>query len=605
MTDNTCPAILRKVLDLSEAVEKTEEQLYSDFLLECEKTANIKDKGILDIKLSSRLTEAGAPCNGVNSSLALIFDFYAKLQDPQTQMQKKALTYDEIQRANETLSFYEMLLMMRDFDILPKLITKDELIFLWKVGNIQNITAGKGPLRMLTFREFIDMLTKVAIFSYNKPGLRQVVIKLNGDMLTPLEQVQSLAAYLHLEDYERVRSIIRTVGVETATLLHNRSVGEKNYRTMKYLKDDLRGARMADYLSRGGKSTTQNDHKGDINPDIDGNDPIAYRIGSALQRNIHGLGEFADAKNSLGSGDMVLEKGENSRMESIMKSIHESESMYLSSAVGKIYHKQDDNALCVDKTPDTLPIKGLYVPRVHLSELQERALVQYHPALSKELLKYAVESSYSGMKSQTKVSSIPEENTVFEPSGAAFVDIGNISPGKECSIRIIVINRGSHETNIQVSTKGFIADELTVIKMPSAIAPGLRQVVVLKFLPPKSFVGGCKCTISMSSVTNSSSMLFQEEAVVHCPIYYYVSGDVKSGLSVPESSSRCTLRSLPSLLVLHGIKNNANSTDDLTLFSRTKTRPPINAPNVYSSAITTAKTRNSKTKRLSMSHSLR
>jgi hypothetical protein len=610
MADNKCPAILRKVLALTNHFEQSEGKIYSEFLQEADRVANAKESGTLDIKLSSRLTDVGSQSDGINSSLALVFNFYAKLQSPQAQMQKGGLTYDEIKISNETLSFYETLLLLRDFEVLPKLITKEELLFLWKVGNIQNIHLGKDALRMLDFRQFIDMLAKIAIFAYNKPGLRQVVIRLNGEMITPLQQVQALAAYMHLEDHERTRNAVRTIGVETATLLHNRSAGEKNHRTIKFLKADLRGARVADLLSREGRKSAPKKKTDDHEDDFDEHDPMAYKIGTALQRNIYGMDEGSIQSMDFNFGGFGVGGGDVSRVDSIMRSIHESESMYLNSPTGQIHSKHKGevkHSAGDDDADEHLPIKGLYVPRVHISEGQERALVQYHPSLGKELMKYAVENTYSGLKS-AKGSSIPEENTVFEPSGAAFVDVGTIVQGKECSVRVVVINRGSHEANIQISTRGFVADELSVIKMPSAIAPGLRQVVVVKFRPPIDFVGGCFSTISISSVTNPSNMLFQEETTVHCPVYFSVSRG--GGGELPESASRCTLRSLPSLLALQGLSSGTKSTDDLTLFSRgTKgnTRRDgvahINMTKTSASALSASKS--SKTRRLSVAHSLR
>lgn len=610
-----CPDVLRKVLDLANNIEKGEESLYCKFLCEADRSVNAKELGTLDVTLSSRLTDAdaGAQSEGVNSSLVLIFSFYAKLQNPSTQMQKGGLTYDEIKLANETLSFYELLLLLRDFNVLPKLITKDELLFLWKVGNIQRISNGKGSLRMLDIQEFVDMLAKIAVFAYNKPGLRQMVISLNGEMITPLEQVQSLIAYLHLEDYERVRNIVRTVGVQTAGLLHNRSEGEQNYRTIQHLKDDLRGARVAKYLSRQGSKKTAPGPPVPVvgNDEIDESDPLAIRIGTELRRNMFGVDDYPSVQSSYDeksednfpSGD----KRERSRVEDIMRSINESESAYLSSAMGQVYHKAENKKPQPHQSPDKLPISGLYVPRVHISETQERALVQYHPSLTKELLRYAVESTFSGIKLLEKKTSIPDDIAVFEPSGAAFVDIGIIVPGKECNIRVVVINRGSHEANIQISTKGFVADELTVIKMPRAIAPGLRQVVIVKFLPPKDFVGGCLCTISISSVTNPSNMIFQQESTVHCPVYYNVSSKAVGKSDMPESSSKCTLRSLPSLLALNRVSSGTKSTDELGLFNRTtkSNRPASSLNSLRSTVHSNMNSNGSKTRRLSMAHSLR
>lgn len=61
-------------------------------------------------------TEKEASKKDSGGTLSIIFNFYAKLQKPGVQRMKKSLTYTEIQDANSTLSYFETLCCLRDFD---------------------------------------------------------------------------------------------------------------------------------------------------------------------------------------------------------------------------------------------------------------------------------------------------------------------------------------------------------------------------------------------------------------------------------------------------------------------------------------------------------
>ena len=67
--------------------------------------------------------------------LTLIFEFYARMQEPGAQLGKDR-TMTMIKDCNERLSFFEVVCFARDFDIVPKLITKATLAYLHKVSSL-------------------------------------------------------------------------------------------------------------------------------------------------------------------------------------------------------------------------------------------------------------------------------------------------------------------------------------------------------------------------------------------------------------------------------------------------------------------------------------
>lgn len=247
-----CPPILRKMLDVTSELRSREKSVYSNFLSAAEAAVSNSGKGGLVVTLGTRSVGPDVQDSAKstsNSSLFLLFSFYAKLQNPNAQLRKNSPTYAEIEYANETLSFFELTLLCRDLNIVPKLATRDELILLWKLGNMEKANEEQPDTTSLKFEEFRPFLARLALVAYNKPGLKKIITSINGTMLSPLEQVNSLAYYLHLDDINRVKIHLDTVGKETASQLNSRSAGDKSGRTVSDLRNDLRGQRLAKLLS--------------------------------------------------------------------------------------------------------------------------------------------------------------------------------------------------------------------------------------------------------------------------------------------------------------------------------------------------------------------
>ena len=177
-----------------------------------------------------------------------MFFFYTKVQSTFQKVGKSA-SYEEEENARVSLSFYELLLLCRDFRIIPKIITKEELYYLWRVMNVQKGKEGKQVSRLVSFADFKDFLARIAILAFNKPGIRQMIMQDGGNMPQSTELIGMLAKYLHLDDIEWVKNRIRTVGKATVSMINSRCAGELNLLTKNTLREDLKGTRLAKILS--------------------------------------------------------------------------------------------------------------------------------------------------------------------------------------------------------------------------------------------------------------------------------------------------------------------------------------------------------------------
>ena len=184
---------------------------------------------------------------GMNGGpLELIFVFYSKLQKPGVQRLKKSLTFDEINQANTTMSYFELLCTMRDFDVVPNLLSKGDLGSIWKwcKGRRGRTSDPTKVLSELEFRDFLEVLCCVAIVAFSRPALQEG----EGRRLDPPACVDALATFMRLSDPKYALRVVRTKGMATSARLNYRSKGETDPAGGSRLRDERDLNRAAELL---------------------------------------------------------------------------------------------------------------------------------------------------------------------------------------------------------------------------------------------------------------------------------------------------------------------------------------------------------------------
>jgi hypothetical protein len=134
------PKFLSNILDTAREISTEEKQLFIQFLTDIEEAQrqSFHLQTSCSLKLSFKvLNDDSAPVMAENSSLRLMFDFYAKLAQPSLTFTKYGES-DAIDLSNTTLEFHEFMFLLRDFKIIPNLINKEDLQFLWKVTRYES-----------------------------------------------------------------------------------------------------------------------------------------------------------------------------------------------------------------------------------------------------------------------------------------------------------------------------------------------------------------------------------------------------------------------------------------------------------------------------------
>ncbi|GMH58673.1 hypothetical protein TrST_g7230 [Triparma strigata] len=182
-------------------------------------------------------------------SLEIIFSFYAKLQKPGVQRMKKSLTYTEINDANSTLSYFESLCGMRDFDVVPNLVTREDFDCIWKWCKARRgrRSTPESVISELEFGDFLELLSCISLVAFSRPGMVDLV---SCDSAShSLACAEKIVRFLRLDNFKHVQNVIRTRGKETSRRFNYRSVGEVDMDAPNRLKKERDVARAATLIS--------------------------------------------------------------------------------------------------------------------------------------------------------------------------------------------------------------------------------------------------------------------------------------------------------------------------------------------------------------------
>lgn len=167
-------------------------------------------------------------------SIPIVFGFYGKLQTPAAQLAQGGLTYEEIRNCNNRLSYFELLSFCRDFGVVPDLVTKQNLEYIWRVivaDHNRSTThfqhQGPGQMRDagIDLDEFQAALVRIGLIAFRE---------------TPEVAVGKLVDYLKLGDVNKVKRVIRTKGRETQGRMYGRSSGEAANGTSRATVEETR-----------------------------------------------------------------------------------------------------------------------------------------------------------------------------------------------------------------------------------------------------------------------------------------------------------------------------------------------------------------------------
>lgn len=243
----SAPPQISMALQTTKTIDQDAADIYEDFLEHAALAEKVCRETGIQILGQYKLTDA-LPANlnpdEATNTLLLIFQFYAKIKTASSHA-----TFSAQEDDVNFMSFSKVEIFCRDFKVVPRLLTREELKMLWGDIARAHVLAGRGVFTVIDFDEFKDLIIRMALWAYHKPGLKKLIITLEGFMPRNAEILQSFCHYLKLPDVQFINNFIRTKGRQTQGELNYRSKGETNLRTRMEVRADTDARKLSQVQS--------------------------------------------------------------------------------------------------------------------------------------------------------------------------------------------------------------------------------------------------------------------------------------------------------------------------------------------------------------------
>ena len=497
------PKLLGQLLDgVSSSLVHSDDK-FKLFVSASEETAGaVKACEVMDVKCTLKYTQPAATAekealDTASSSMVYTFMFYAAMQ------QGGSSSFQATEIANETLSYYELDKFCRDFDIVPKLLTKMETKAIWMDFIAMHVQRKGGtPLQALNFPQFQDYFVRMALFAYNKVGMKRMILSVTGFFPSAEEIIEAMSHHCKFDDFNACQRHIRHVGRETQGAINFRSVGDSNERTRAEIRIDLR----AKFLARAARKEAAAKEKVELETEKrrklrageeveeeveETRDLVQYGLWSSLSgkkyEKAKGMFQFTQRKGKAGksrlpSDILNLLNGKNADGNFIGSAARGS-SVDEAEPVSSVLREPAEELMTYDKSTALAKKKGTRIELI--SE-------QYSSELVKVLTKYS------------RTDPAPEAMGVIE-SGAPFMDCGYLYPNTVCSLIISITNLSLDILHLNVGSESLGDENTHILTSPKPLVSGMVRKVVVKFCVGddlSSRIGACMINAVSSTGLN-------------------------------------------------------------------------------------------------------
>eukprot|EP01039_Chlorochromonas_danica_P000743 gene743-807_t len=555
------PPILARMLEWTKHRQADSRELYDDFLIYAERATqdmnafqvavdgNYKLK---DVKYRPSTKESFTNC------LIIVFQFYCKLR------QNVGQTFADTESILEQMSFKEIEILCRDFHIVPRLLTKDDIRYLWE--NMVDAQGNKTTFRLLDFELFKIYFVRMALWTYHKPGLKKLILTLDGFMPNPVEIIKCFATYCHLQDSLFIHTFLRTVSRKTQADYNYRSKGESNDRTRLEILADSNTRQNALASRRAARSRKMSTASAVASPRRTSLQPIAStgfpttdpdqpRPITREKTNIFGDQMKDEVITRPARPDDVVRLIPRSYFpekrsllpQHMLDKLTPQHDVLLLRAFGSGDEDHDAHNMALDDAPPSARFASEHDDMD--DSRTEMMSVASHSSVASIFLDNSLEAQADNLnalydtrlvKELERYAYIPGKanSTDWIPTHGPMVDLGLVQPGCKVVINMRVWNNSLDEVQIDVTARNFQSIDTAQRTYAKALIPGFSRNLITTFTVPEDN----RTVLGFIDVAILSARL-GGGGCVSCPIFYRVDNLVEK-----DTFPKCTGYSLPDLL---------------------------------------------------------
>ncbi len=450
----------------------------------------------------------GRPDDDTNNNFGKLFYFYSSFGEV-----VQGSSFEKIGEEKQSWSHTELEVFLRDFGVIPKLLSKEDMREVWEDASNYRIQRYEKALSQLEIEEGKEMMARIALFIYMRSGMKRMILATQGTFPSPEEMVSCLIHYMRIDDTEFVNNHIREgKGRQTQAKLNYVSASEEKEINKEHIADDL--------LYKGFK------HEAIKSKLKDKNRNRSVLVSSGGPRRRPQRDDIRkQEEDHIPSSIRAMLAAPQPKIE---KSSRPNTSQSADGGGGE-FRPSTAELTGEEKEKDVL---GTYAPPLDSRTVSPKAPKEVYydswtPALQKIFDKYC----------QEPLATHNDPN--LEASRAPFLDAGHVEMGTPLTVFINVKNRSAHELDVDVHLRNFEDEnEPKVITRAGLLAPGMTrqlQVNMVSDYSVRSVVGMIE--VSLRNVLQA----FDE--VLDIPMFFYTGPYVLlGGDRVPEPVTAETVR---------------------------------------------------------------
>ena len=436
--------------------------------------------------------------NYLSSSFSNMFDLYKTFIGGDI-----AVTFDAIDHAEESLSTENVLSFLRDLQVMPKLLSRDEFSRVWAEMSQDMVARKEKPLVRQSLEHFKEFVVRVALFVFNAVGMRKAILACSGLVPTPELMVQYFLHYMRLDDEVFITEFISNTRADRLGLEETNGHADQEPTALKPLK-----TLVADEFNK-----------------FQQLDPVPTR--KMLLKDAEAKKKAEQAKAGIAEQVATPSKRRDAR----------TARSPLSKFSGASLLPPEIRALLDDPTTNTYIMSIKPIPAEEkkkiLTETEEKALT--HKLEAEAILKAKIDkanlppprNNYKELYHKELLSAVSAcckpkpDKAVVEgncASRGSFVDFGRVNPGSLCTVRLFLHNRSPNDMNVDVSTRGFDDENSKVTTNPKPLVAGLSRMICYQFQAPfttRSLIGSLELTVT--------NQLERYGDTLKIPVFLYVS----------------------------------------------------------------------------------
>ena len=503
------PPLIGKLIDINSDKDEITKIKYGHFL-ELAKLA-AEESSLSKVSIVSSFKIAGSAVfddKDQNDTLIQIFLFYCRIH------QRYTKEFVQIDLNHATWSFKDVVLFLREFEMIPKLLSVEDVKFVWEMKDEEKFIRSGSTSHMLSldFDNFKDFLVRMALCAYHKPGVKKLILSINGFMTKSRHIVEAFCSLLHLHDNDWVQNFIRTEGKRTQGYYNYRSDGEKNVLLSLALSQDHEARLLAqvDYTKRPASAIATESVIGGI---------VAARNGGS---NVFGEKLRIPSITSPARTDSVVSVGHNRKTSLFKRGTYEIPEDLIHKIENFDFNKDDSSKSSREReaanaleTAFMEKLKEMGLEDEHSTTSRLSADLPHHqgsdasstimdfveresPVLnhSTSVLSVFRDNSLGGLKKSIQMDYRPDlvnllskycyraakaMETEVSYSGGPFIDLGLLSVGNQVSILLKITNNTSDVIRLDATTRDFESDDTKVVTYPNPLVHGFTRKMSVNF----------------------------------------------------------------------------------------------------------------------------